>query len=201
MNIKGMRINWKVLLALVVIVGVSYWAVNSVLPRSYDGSILDFGVGSGTVTVTNPSIESIPAQLVAKRSFRVSSAIENLSGSPTRQGSGIDATYVLEFELPPGESMFLITRGTDVNFVVTTETRLEATVKPASATSARTTIIVAAVVVLGALFYISRTTGHRWIKILRGQETSVPDLKPVPVSAVAGQGQGYRPYGDNRTKR
>jgi len=197
-----MKSNWKVLLALVLIVGVSYLAMNSVLPRSYSGSALNFGIGSGTVTVTNPSTESIPAQLVGKtRSFRVSSAIEGLSGAPTREGSGTSATYVMEFALPPGETEFSITRGSNVSFVTTTETRLEATVLPASVSSARTTVVVAAVVVLGSLFYISHTTGHRWIKILRRQETSVPVLKPVPVSAVAGQGQGYRPYGDNRTKQ
>jgi hypothetical protein len=77
-----MKINLKVLIALIVIVAVGYWAVISILPRSYSGSALNFGVGSGTVTVTNPSTESVPAQLVAKsRSFRVSSAVESLSAT------------------------------------------------------------------------------------------------------------------------
>jgi len=198
-----MKINWKVLLATGLIVAVIYWAVGSVLPRSYSGSALNFGVGSGTVTVTNPSTESIPVQLVAKsRSFRVSITIEGVSGPSTRQGSGRDATNLFEFVLPPGVSKFTITRGADVSFVANTETKLEATVLPVSVSESRTTIIVAAVVVLGALFYISRTTDHRWISILRRQETSVPDLKLAAESAAIAHGQGhvFRSPGDNRAK-
>jgi hypothetical protein len=201
MKIKEMRINWKVLLALVLIVGVSYLAVNSIFPRSYSGSALNFAIGSGTVTVTNPSTESIPAQLVGNSgSYRVSSAIEGLSESPTRERTATSAIYLLEFELPPGETEFSLTRGTNVSFVTTTETQLEATVLPASVSSARTTVVVAAVVVLGSLFYISRAMGHPWIHMLRRPKTSRTNLIPVAEGAVAGPGQGYRPYGDNRAK-
>jgi hypothetical protein len=89
-------------------------------------------------------------------------------------------------------------RGANVSFVANNETKLEATVRPLTPKDTRTTIIVAAVVVLGALFYISRTTGHRWISILRRQKTSVPALKPVAESPDAGQGHAIRSYGDNR---
>jgi hypothetical protein len=195
-----MKINWRVPIALALIVGVSYWAGYSVIPRSYSGLALDFKIGSGTVTVTNPSNESIPAQLITKSgSFRVSSAIEGLSGSSTRQGNGTSATYLIEFELPPGVSEFTITRGQGVSFVANTETRLEATVQPVSESASRTTLIVAAVVVLAALFYISRITNHRWIGILRRQKAPVPDLKPAVAGSIAGgQGRPTRSYGDNR---
>jgi hypothetical protein len=195
-----MKFNWKVLIALIVIVGAGYWVAISAIPHSYSGSDLNFEVGSGTVTVTNPSTESIPAQLVAKsRSFRVSSAVEGLSGSSTRQGNGTSATYLIEFELPPGVSEFTITRGQDVRFVANTETRLEATVQPVSESASRTTLIVAVVVVLAALFYISRITNHRWIGILRRQKAPVPDLKPAVADSIAGgQGRPTRSYGDNR---
>jgi len=172
-----MKINLKVLVALVLIVAVGYWAANSLLPRSYSGSALDFGVGSGTVTVTNPSTGPIPAQFITgSGSFRVASTVEGLSGNSTRQGSGSNATYVFDLELPPGESEFTVTRGRSVNFVADTEANLEATVQPVSASTARTTLIVTAVVVLGALFYIVRITKHRWINLLRRRETPVPDL-------------------------
>jgi preprotein translocase subunit SecE len=195
-----MKINWKVPIALVLIVGVSYWAAYSVFPRSYSGPALDFKVGSGTVTVTNPSNESIPAQLVAKSgSFRVSSAIAGLSGSSTRQGSGSSASNLFEFVLSPGVNEFAISRGRDVNFVASAETNLKATVQPVSTSTARTTIIVAVAVVLASLFYISRATGHRWVSILRRQKTPVPDLKPAVAGSVAGgQGRAARSYGDNR---
>ena len=195
-----MKFNWKVLIALILIVGVGYWAVYSVLPRSYNGAALDFKVGSGTVAVTNPSNELIPAQLVAKSgSFRVSSAITGLSGSSTRQGSGSSASNLFEFELPPGVSEFTISRGRDVSFVANTETKLEATVQPVSGSTARTTLIVSAVVILATLFYVSNTTHHRWIGILRRQKTPVPELKPALAGSVAGgQGRPARSYGDNR---
>lgn len=195
-----MKFNWKVLIALVAIVGVSYLAVNMILPRSYSGSDLNFETGSGTVTVTNPSTESIPVQLVTNaRSFRVTSSVKGLSGSSTRLGTGNSATYSFEFELPPGKSELTIANGRDVTFVANTETNLKATVQPVSASTARTTLIVTAVVVLAMLFYISNTTHHRWIGILRGQKMAIPELKPaVAGSVVGGQGRPVRSYGDNR---
>jgi hypothetical protein len=192
-----MKINWRVPIALLLIVGVSYWAGYSVFPRSYSGPALDFKVGSGTVTVTNPSNESVPAQLATKSgSFRVSSAIEGLSGSSTRQGNGSSANNLFEFELPPGASEFTISRGRNVSFVANTETKLEATVQPVSGSTARTTLIVTAVVILATLFYISNTTHHRWIGLLRRQKTPVPDLKST---VAGGQGRAARSYGDNRS--
>jgi hypothetical protein len=165
----------KILIALILIVAAGYWTVTSALPQSHSGSDLTFETGSGAVKVTNPSSDPIPAQLVAQsRSFSVASALDGLSGSSTRQGSGASATYELDFVLPPGVSEFTITRGQNVNFVASTDSRLEATVQPMSASSLRTTLIAAAVVTLVALFYISSTTNHRWIGFMRGQKTPVP---------------------------
>jgi hypothetical protein len=198
MKINGKTI--KVAFALVLVIGTVYWAVSSVLTHSYSGANLGFAVGSGPVTVTNPSFASIPVQLVGSRtrSFSVSSVVEGLSGSSTRQGSGTSATYMYEFDLPTGVSEFTVVRGTNVNFTANTATNLEATVQPLTAKATQTTIIVAAAIVLGALFYISRTAGHRWISILRHREIPVPELKPVVESTAGGQGHAIRSYGDNR---
>lgn len=195
-----MKINWKVLIALVLVVAVIYWAVDLVRPHSYSGTNLNFGVGSGTVTVTNPSNTPVSAQLVGAgtSSFRVSSTNEGISGASTKQRNGTTSTHVFEFELPPGVSEFTIARGADVSFVADTVTGLQATVNSVSDDTLRITIIVAAVVVVGMLFYISRTTGHRWINILRRQKTSVPVLKPVAEGPAGGQGHAIRSYGDNR---
>jgi hypothetical protein len=62
----------------------------------------------------------------------------------------------------------------------------------------RSTLIVAAVVILGGLFYISRSTGHSWISTLRGKVPPVQPTVPTVVSAAAGQGTEIRTYGDNR---
>jgi hypothetical protein len=202
MKIKGMRINWKVLLALALIVGAGYWVVNSMIPRSYSGTALNLEIGSGTVTVTNPSGEPVPGQLVGvSRNARVSSTIEGLSGSPIREGVGNSATYLFEFLLPPGDTEFWVTRSPNTNFVMTSEIPLEVSVQLVSLSSARTVVVVAAVVALGSLFYISHSMEHRWIAILRRQETAVVVLKPATESVAAGgQGRVFRAPGDNRAK-
>jgi preprotein translocase subunit SecE len=196
-----MKINWKVVIALVVVVGAIYLAVDSTRVSSYSGSNLTFTMSNGPVTITNPSNETIPVQLVGSnsRSFSVASATEGISGSPTRQGSGSNATYLYEFGLPSGVSELTISRGTNVNFVANTATRLEANVQSMTADAARTTIIVLAVVVLAALFYMSRATGHRWIGLLRGKVAPAPKTQPIVVS-TGGQGPAIRAYGDNRTE-
>jgi hypothetical protein len=196
-----MKINWKVLFALVLIVGVIYWAINLTQVNSYAGSNLTFAVGGGPVTMTNPSDESISVQLIGSgsRSFSVSSTIDEVSGASTREGTGSGRINMFAFELPPGISTFTVARGQDVNFEAVTETKLEAIVESMSSDSAHTTAIVAVVIVLGALFYISHTTGHQWTNLLRRQETLVPEAKPE-IKPASGQGRSIRSYGDNRTK-
>jgi hypothetical protein len=167
-------INWKALVALVVIIGVAFWAVDSVRTRSYSGSDLNFGVGSGQVTVTNASNEPVPVQLMGTgtRTFSISNTIEGVTGSSTRSGTGRNTTQLFEFELPPGVSEFTVGRGTDVNFVANTDTNLEATVQPFDESTSRNNVIVAVVVILGALFYISHLNGHRWISASRRKDAS-----------------------------
>jgi hypothetical protein len=77
-----MKINWKVLFALVLVVGAVYWAFSSTQVNSYSGTNLTFAVGGGPVTMTNPSDEAISVQLIGtgSRSFSVSSTIDDVSG-------------------------------------------------------------------------------------------------------------------------
>ena len=164
-----MKLNWKVLLALVVIIGISVWAVESVRSRSYSGTNLNFGIGSGAVTLTNPSSATVPVQLVGTgtRAFSVSSDIEGITGSSTRQGTGRNTTQLFEFQAPPGMSEFTVARGTNVNFAANANASLGATVQPLDETTSRNTILAAAGIVLVALFYISHSNGHRWISVSR----------------------------------
>lgn len=199
-----MKINWRGLIALALIVVAFYWAVDGVRSRSYSGTNLNFAIGSGPVTVTNPSDGPVAVQLVGTgtRSFSVTSTIEGVSDGSTRVGTGRDTSQLLEFMLPSGVSEFTVARGTNVNFVGGADTRLEATVQPQGATEARTTLIVAAVVILGALFYISRMNGHRWIGPIRRQAAVKQAARLVAENAAAGHGQGHtiRSYGDNRAE-
>ncbi len=194
-----MKINWKVLVALVLIVVVSVWAFDSLRSRSYSGANLTFGVGSGPVTVTNSSDVPVAAQLVGAgaRSFSVSSVTEGMSGSSVRQGTGNGSTQLFELMVPPGVSVFTINRGTEVNFVTSDPTVLEATAQPVTDGSRQTMLAIAAVVILGALFFMSRTTNHRWLAMLRGNKPVA--LKPVPsaLSADGGQGRAIKSYGDS----
>lgn len=190
----------KIALAVVVMVGAAIWAVSSVLPRSYAGTNLNIAIGSGPVNVTNPSGEDIPVQVVSvgTRVFRVTSTTDGVSGASVRQGTGNSSTQLFEFGLPPGSSEFTVTNGSRMSFVANTQTKLAATVQPMTTGEANTTLMVGALIVLGALVYISRATDHRWIDMLRGQKTLVPELTPVIETAASRQGPSPRSYGDNR---
>jgi len=199
-----MKINWRILVAIALVIGTLFWAVDGVRSRSYTGTNLNIDIGTGPVTVMNPSDAPVPVQLVGTgtRSYTVTSTIDGVSGSPTREGTGRNATQLFAFELPPGVSEFTVVRGADVNFVADTNTNLEATVQPQGATEARTTVIVSAIVILGALFYISRTNGHRWIAPMRRRAATQQAAKVLAETAAVGHGQGQaiRSYGDNRAE-
>jgi hypothetical protein len=171
-----MKFNWKVLVGIVVLIAVGYWGVDSLRTRSYSGTDLNFSVGGGTLTVTNPSDVPVPAQFVGvgTRSFSVTSTIEDVAGNATREGSGRSTSYVYDFALPPGVSTFTVKHISDVNFVASADTRLEASAQPVTAGDAQTTLIVAAIVILGALFYMSKATGHPWMKLIRREEAAPP---------------------------
>ena len=201
-----MKLNWnafKIALAFVVIVGVVFWAVDSVRSRSYSGANISFDTAGGIITVTNPSDDPLVAQFIdsGSRTFRVSSTIEEVNGSSTRVGTGSTSSHQFEFELPSGTSEFTVSGGRNVRFVADTATELQATVNPMSSESRRTTLIAAAVVVFGSLFYASNVTRHQWIKSLRHRVVpSGPDTskQPTPVVMDGGQGDATRSYGDNR---
>ena len=195
-----MKIYLKVILSLVVIIAVLIWAVVSAQARTYSGTNLNMEIGQGAVSVTNSQDLPVDVQLVSAgtRSFSVASTIDGVAGSSKTQGTGSARTQLFEFAIPAGVSEFTVTRGTTVRFVSTAPSSLEVYVQPLTESDARTTIIAAAVVMLSALYYISRTTNHRWIAFLRGKP--MPDQTTVPpiVSAATAQGVGARAYGDNR---
>lgn len=189
-----MKLNWRILVALVVLGGATFWGLDSVRTRSYSGTNLDVAVGSGPVTITNPSAEAFPVKLVGTgtRSFSVSSASSSVSGSSTRQGSGRATTQLFEFDLPAGiTELMIVARGTaNVSFVADTASRLGVTVQPLTAGDAQTTLIIAAIAILGSLFYISRATGHRWISRFRRVDSSLQDTQPNPVAAISDPNKG-----------
>lgn len=201
MNNYGKQL--KIVLASLIILGTIFWATDSIRSRSYSGTNFSFVVGRGAVTVTNPSTQPVPVQLTStgSRSFSVLSTIEGVSGPSIKQGTG-SSSQLVEFSLPFGVNEFTVVRGSttasNVNFVASPPTRLDITAHPLNAAEFRTTLIVAAIIILVALFYISHVTNHRWINILRGKKISIDDTQPSFVVADGGQGAAARAYGDNR---
>ena len=189
-----MKFNWKVVIALVVLVAALFWGVDSLRTRWYSGTDLNFGVGSGPVTITNSTDASVPAQLVSTgtRTFAVSSAADGISGTSERQGSGRAITQSFAFDLPPGITELLIgARTTAVNFVAGAGPRLDASVQPLAAGDAKTTTIVAGIAILGALFYLSKTTDHRWLKLIRRKRAHVQAQDTEPPATSSSEGNAY----------
>lgn len=195
-----MKSNWKVWAAAALIVATVVWAFTSINPQAYSGKALNFAVGGGPITVTNPSSDTVPAQFMGatSRSFTVISSIEGFAGASVREGTGSSATHSIQVELPPGTSEFTMTRGSDVSFVADTDTTLSANVQPQTSGQQSTTLLMAGVVILGSLYYISRADEHRLFNKLRGKKPIVQDLRPIPTVNAGGQGQAARTYGDNR---
>ncbi|MFN8371861.1 MAG: hypothetical protein U0694_03145 [Anaerolineae bacterium] len=194
-----MKINWTITIALVVIVVISYWAIDSLRIRTYSGTNLSFAFGTGPVTVTNPSDAAVAAQITGagSRTFTVSSATEGLTGSSTRQGNGISSTQLFAFQVPPGVSSFIVARGNQPVFTNSDGATLEVSVQPVNDEAVQTTLLVTAVAILGSLFFISRATHHSWLQLLRGKKAEV--LTPVAATATSDSSQGpsIRSYGDN----
>ncbi len=162
-----MKFNWRVLVAALILVGAVIWGADSLRTRSYSGNDLSFVAGGGTITVINASDAEVPGQLVSSRAFAVTSDQEALSGRSATEGTGRDTSQLFEFMLPAGTSTFTVLRGTDVNFVATSDTSLEASAEPLNSNDARTTLIVMIIAVLGSLFYMSSANGHRWMSVAR----------------------------------
>ncbi len=135
-----MKTKIKVAIALLVMVGVTYWALTSIWPRTYSGSNIMFPIDSGYVVIKHAADEAIPIEMRAESRttvFRVASADLGLSETAKRQGSGRDAFYAIHFELPPGEARIDVTRGSGVQLIARGDTRIEATVTPVAASSIR----------------------------------------------------------------
>lgn len=196
-----MKINWRIPAAIVVILLVGVWMFDSLRLRDYAGGNLNVSIGHGLVTLTNPSDEPIPAQLFSAgaRSFAVSSPVEGLSGTSTREGSGSTATQTFLFNVPPGVSTLFVPRGTNVSLMTDTADRLEVLVDTQSASEAQTIRIAGIVVMVIALYFIYRTVRGDQKLALRRQEIADAAAKPVVMNAVrdANVGRDGRAYSDS----
>lgn len=174
----------RVIVALVIIVGVAYWTFGDLRQLSYRGSDLSFAVGGGSVVVTNLEAEPIPVEMRTSAgrtsSFRITSAELGLNRvTSKREGSGSSAYQTTSFELPPGQARIDVVSGSGVHFV-STGGRIQAVVTPMSPGDVQMRLILAGLVILAALYYISRTLQHRWIGALRdGLRSRIRRSKPA----------------------
>jgi hypothetical protein len=167
-----MKLNWKVLVILVVLFGTIIWGVETLRPRLYGGTDVEFNVGNGSVQVTNSSDESLPVELVGTgtRSFTLSNTTFDVSGASLREGTGRKTTQSFVFALPSGMSEFTVVSGKDVKFVSNSNTHLDATVNLLTTDEFRDRLILIAVVILGSLFALSSIYDHRWMSASRRQK-------------------------------
>jgi len=175
----------RIVIALLVIVGVAFWSINLVRERSYSGSKFAFKVGSGSVVVNNQGQQPIPVEMRSEgrsSSFHIQSAELGLRETSKRQSIGRNTYHAVSFELPPGQAQISVTRGSNLYFVSGSAQRIDAIVTPMSAGSARTTLIVAGLIILGAIYYISNILEHRWIWLVRSK---LSKLRQRPKGAAA----------------
>jgi hypothetical protein len=197
-----MKTNVKAVIAVLIIVGIIFWAVSSLRTRTYNGANLTFEAGGGTITVMNPSSETLPVKFTGRQSasFTVSSSIAGVAGRSTKSTTGSTSAQVFEFNLPPGTSEFTLLRSLGVMFAASTDVNLEASVQPVDASTSRTTLIATIVVVLAALYYISSLFEHRWMSQLPGRGNLMTKVIPAPAGENLGQGNAAKAYGDNRLR-
>jgi hypothetical protein len=198
-----MNLSWKsakILFASLLIVVVILGAINLLLPKTFSGENLSFNIGHGSVIITNPSSEPVAVQILGTGTGRVrmTSPTQGLGDTSELQGSGRTSSQLIEFMLPAGQTEFTTVGGNNVSFSATTPTVLTATVQMLSQIEIQGVLFIGGLIILGALFYISRSTNHRWLSMIRGQAAPVPVVATTVTSNESAQGSSPRGYGDNR---
>lgn len=165
------KFNIRVIAALLMIGAVVYFAVDAIKTESHTGSEVNFTT-SGIATVTNNTDDPVTMQATSRSSFTLfSQQLEPPTMRATREGTGRTAMYVASAELPSGQSEVRVTRGSSVTFELNGSGSIQATVAARDAEGNRNILIVAGVVCLGLLAYISFTTEHAWLGMVRGRFT------------------------------
>ncbi|MDX1663642.1 MAG: hypothetical protein R3272_07605 [Candidatus Promineifilaceae bacterium] len=165
MKVRGQQV--RIVVAVIIILSTLFWAFNRVRERSYTGAQFAIPVGSGEVAVTNPGSEPLTVQMRANgrmANFTIASSELGLRQRGTRVGRGDAAYYQATVELPPGTATLDVVRGNKVRLLSGSTQEISATVTPLTARGERITFRLAAIVVLSALFYISRLLEHRWLR-------------------------------------
>lgn len=167
MNIgKVLRI---VVAAAIIVVGV-VWVFTSTREQTFSGADLSFEMSSGSVVLNNRSDEAATVTMSKTgrtSAFTVVSDGLELNERSVSEGTGSNAVNTVTFELPAGEADLRLTRGSGVTVAIEASGTVDAVVMPVSDDEARNAWLLVGAVVIVALFYISRTTGHAWLNWVR----------------------------------
>jgi hypothetical protein len=105
------KINIRIVIALVIMVAIVFFAYNSVQSESYSGNELTFNT-SGVITLVNNASDPATVRATSPRTFTVTTTdTENRTMRATREGTGRTAIYAAEGTIAPGTTELKVTRG------------------------------------------------------------------------------------------
>ena len=168
---SNIKINVWVIAAVIAMVAIVFFTVQAIQQQNYVGSEVTFN-SAGLINVQTASDAPIMVTASSRRTFTITTNDADLrSLRPTRQGTGSAARYISEVEFAANQVELNVTRGSDVEFVITNGdgTPLEVIVAARSAEDNRNLVIMAIVVILGLLVFISFQTEHFVLSYLRNQ--------------------------------
>jgi hypothetical protein len=170
-----MKINFKVVIALLLIVAIAYFAFNAVQKETVSGTELSF-VTSGVAVVN--ATEPVSLLAVSPRTFTLTSTDTDLGTiRPAREGSGRDLRYIVDMELGQGRTQLQVTRGADINFTLSGSETINVTLAARDDDGNRNILIGAAIASLLLLAYSGYSTRDTWMGMIRkNRSTTAPSM-------------------------
>ena len=170
-----MKINFKVIFALVLMVAIAYFAFNAVQKETVSGTEVTF-VTSGVAVIN--ATEPVNLLAVSPRTFTLTSTDTDLGTlRPTREGSGRDLRHIVDIELGQGRTQIQVTRGADVNFTLTGSETINVTLAARDDAANRNILIGAAIACLLLLAYSGYTTRETWMPMVRkNRKSTAPSM-------------------------
>lgn len=171
MQIGSVKLNFGVIIGILIIVAAVYFTLDAIATQSHSGNEMTITT-SGVVTLTNNT--NMPVDMLAtnRTAFTIqTTGADNRTVRAVREGTGSTAFYQVELQAPEGKTAFKITRGSNVELKFAGEGPLSAVVAARDTEGNRNIVLFAGAISLAALFYISSATGHSWVGNLRKRVT------------------------------
>lgn len=161
------KFNLSVIAALVVMVGVLYFAFTALQKEAYTGAEITF-TNNGIITVDNSTTDPVALRATSRRVFTITSTDPaNTTLRAVREGSGTAVLQVVETELPLGTTELRLTRGSEVTYEFTATGPISTSIARYSPTARRNIVIGTGIICLALLFFMSQSTNHAWLNMVR----------------------------------